>query len=183
MSGKKIVRHCSPTLAGLKTGNIFNCDCSDKARLYREIHLWNKEFNCKGIYLHLLRIRGDKAMIYVYRQKHLVRDLENPKVRSFLSQYGYNQFTIEACLLVLSNRLTVMDDFPHEIGVFLGYPLEDIIAFIDNKGQNYKLVGYWKVYTNESEAQEIFTKYKRCTENFCQRVAAGLDITRLAIVV
>lgn len=42
-------------------------------------------------------------------------------------------------------------NFPHEIGIFLGYPLDDVIGFIEHKP--YYLVGDWKVYQNVNEAK------------------------------
>ena len=33
MSDELIVRHCAPTLAGLKTGTVFGCPYSDRKEL------------------------------------------------------------------------------------------------------------------------------------------------------
>ena len=35
--------------------------------------------------------------------------------------------------------------FPHELGLLLGYPVEDVLGFIRNEGRNYLYCGYWKV--------------------------------------
>ena len=37
MSEELLVRQCAPTLAGIKTGNLFSCDCRDRAALYDRI--------------------------------------------------------------------------------------------------------------------------------------------------
>ena len=47
--------------------------------------------------------------------------------------------------------------FPHEIGVLLGYPAEDVKGFVVNEGKNYLYSGYWKVYGDLSEAKQLFT--------------------------
>ena len=65
-----------------------------------------------------------------------------------------------SCLERLKSRLMHTDEFPHEIGIFLGYPLDDVKGFIDNAGQNSKCTGCWKVYCNECEAIKTFAKFK-----------------------
>ena len=45
--------------------------------------------------------------------------------------------------------------FPHEIGLFLGYPFEDVMGFIENKGENYLCSGCWKVYSCEQDARVL----------------------------
>jgi hypothetical protein len=51
--------------------------------------------------------------------------------------------------------------FPHEIGLFLGYPIEDVKAFIKYRGMNYLLCGYWKVYHDKETAVKIFETYTK----------------------
>ena len=60
----------------------------------------------------------------------------------------------------LKYRLLKRTCFPHEIGVFLGYPLEDVKGFIDNKGKNCESCGVWKVYCNREEKDKLFQKLK-----------------------
>ncbi|MDF2472408.1 MAG: hypothetical protein K0R21_190 [Anaerocolumna sp.] len=82
--------------------------------------------------------------------------------------YNANDVTLEKKLeqLILryhkSNLKAI--DFPHEIGIFLGYPLYDVEGFIANKGENYILNGYWKVYHNMEEARNIFRNYNEVRE-------------------
>lgn len=47
--------------------------------------------------------------------------------------------TLEQLLERLSGRISASEDFPHEIGLFLGYPVDDVTGFIQNKGRNYLL--------------------------------------------
>ena len=50
----------------------------------------------------------------------------------------------DGMLRQLSRRLCCEADFPHEIGVFLGYPLTDVVGFIENQGRNFTCCGCWK---------------------------------------
>ena len=77
--------------------------------------------------------------------------------------------------------LAKAEGFPHEIGVFLDYPLEDVVGFIENAGQNYKCSGCWKVYCNECETRKLFAKYKKCREVYRRLWSQGRDIRTLTV--
>ncbi|MCR5232196.1 MAG: DUF3793 family protein, partial [Acholeplasmatales bacterium] len=66
------------------------------------------------------------------------------------------------------------NEFPHEIGVFLGYDLDDIKSFI--KGEKCIYVGYWKVYSKLNEKLEIFDKYTKCKECVINLINKGFPI-------
>ena len=72
-----------------------------------------------------------------------------------------------------------MPDFPHEIGLFLSYPPEDVKGFLEHRP--CKCVGCWKVYENEEAAKKTFAKYKACTRVYCRQLASGIDIERLTV--
>ena len=72
------------------------------------------------------------------------------------------------CVIELVRRLNMDDVFPHEIGLFLGYPSEDVEGFICNGAKNAKCVGTWKVYGDENAAKRKFEQYKQCTKAYCE---------------
>ena len=76
----------------------------------------------------------------------VARLLADPRTLDFLAGEGYALGTADALLNQLADRLCCEGEFPHEIGVFLGYPLADVIGFIENRGKNFTACGYWKVY-------------------------------------
>ena len=79
----------------------------------------------------------------------------------------------------LKERIRQLEDFPHEIGLFLSYPIEDVLGFIENRGKNYILNGYWKVYGNEEEARKSFFKYRKCTDVYHKLFMGGTPIEKL----
>ena len=99
----------------------------------------------------------------------------------------YNQVLVpkgtgsEQCLMQLIERLRAYDEFPHEIGLFLSYPPEDVKGFIEHHAADFKYAGLWKVYGDEQRARDLFAKYRRCTEIYCERLHAGLSIAQLAV--
>ena len=49
MSEELVIRHCSPTLAGLKTANMFACQFESKEELRDELSSLNKILINKGL--------------------------------------------------------------------------------------------------------------------------------------
>ena len=79
-------------------------------------------------------------------------------------------------LFLYNGRISASEDFPDEIGLFLGYPVDDVTGFIQNKGRNYLLCGYWKVYSDENRARRIFSNYDKCRNYLCNKLAQGESI-------
>jgi hypothetical protein len=181
MPEKEIILHCSPTLAGLKTGNLFLSDYKNSAVLQRDVAQWNARLGQKGLRFTVLRARNGRALIYAYRLSRLKETLSDTQVALFLAEHGYPAGHLEGCLTRLCVKLAECENFPHEIGVFLGYPLGDIKAFIANAGANCKCAGAWKAYSDEQAAEKTFSKYKKCTQIYCKKHAEGIGIDRLAV--
>ena len=75
MSEDLVIRHCSPTLAGIKTGSLFSCDCPDRKALTAALSGLNRKLVPKGIRVLPLRVFRGRALIYVYRPHALENDL------------------------------------------------------------------------------------------------------------
>ena len=67
MSEELIIRHCSPTLAGLKTGSLFSCPFHSAEELRGGIAALNKTLVPKGLRVLPLQAKNGRALIYVYR--------------------------------------------------------------------------------------------------------------------
>ena len=176
-----LINHCAPTLASLKTANLFNCTAENPTALQMAVSRWQALLAPKGVELLLLRESGNRALVYVYRPDRLTRDLQQPGVAAFLAHCGYTGTAPAACLDVLRRKLAVSSDFPHEIGLFLGYPLGDVEGFIQNQGQNCKCAGCWKVYCNELEAQKRFARIQKCRKVYARLWAQGRSVWQLTV--
>ena len=172
MLEKSVIEHCSPTLASIKTGNLFTYKYESEEELWESVEGFNECVREKGVSLTVLRRSEKKALIYVCRFSSLERDLKKPGVANFIKKYGYER---------LRSRLAQREDFPHEIGLFLGYPLGDVIGFIKNAGQNCKCVGCWKVYCNECEAIKAFARFKKCTSVYVRLWNQGRSVRQLTV--
>lgn len=181
MSEELLVRHCSPTLAGMKTGNMFTCSYADINEMRGAVRCWNQKLGKKGLRFLPLQFRDNRALIYVYRPARLSRDLRDETACRILCEKGYGMGTPERCIGQLVKRMGESDEFPHEIGLFLGYPPEDVCGFIENRADGCKCVGCWKVYGDAEAAQKTFAKYKKCTDVYCEQFAKGKPIERLTV--
>lgn len=181
MSEELIVRHCSPTLAGLKTGSLFSCAVSTREELTRSLCRLNKKLVPRGLRVIPLRYRGGRALIYVYRPSGLRRDLDNGLAREILEKNGYEPEDADGCVTRLSRRVKDNEQFPHEIGLFLSYPPEDVCGFINNKACDHKCVGCWKVYGDEEQARKTFARYEKCARVYADRWYKGRSLERLAV--
>ena len=176
----KIVRDL---LASLKTANLFSMPYESEKELSDQIAYWNQEMEGKGISVVLLRRHETKALVYVCRKTRLEKNLKQPGVVGFLTRYGYqitgDLLDVDAALAHLKERLAGQEGFPHEIGLFLDYPLGDVIGFIENAGQ-FRL-RCWKVYYNECEAVKLFARYKKCRDVYMRLWHQGRSVLQLTV--
>ena len=176
-----LILHCAPTLASLKTANLFTASFSCEKELRRQLAGWNAQLGGKGISLLLSRKKANTALIYVFRRAHLQADLKKTGVAPLLTGYGYRHTGVDYCLRRLKKRLKECDSFPHEIGLFLGYPLGDVIGFIRNEGKNCKCTGCWKVYCDECEARKAFEKIRKCRDVYTRLWNQGRSVWQLTV--
>ena len=176
-----MVRNCAPTLAAIKTGSLFSVGFRSREEMRAEIDALDRGLHSRGLRLRLLRWRSEKALVYLYRPERLARDLRRQKAAALLRRCGYAGCDPEQALEKLTQRLREDGSFPHEIGLFLGYPPEDVCGFIENGARNFKCCGCWKVYGDEQEARRTFDSYRRCTEAYCRLWRSGCPLSRLAV--
>ena len=85
MSEEMVVRQCAPTLAGIKTGSLFPCPCTDRDALLDEVRQLNRRLSPKGLCLLPLRFTEGSALLYLYRPATLRRDLSDDLARRLLA--------------------------------------------------------------------------------------------------
>ncbi len=177
----QIIKQCAPTLAGLKTANLFNYSYKDAKVLSWELKEIRHKLQDKGVYIECLKQSGKTVLLYVYRKNNLSKDLRGEGILSLLKEYGYESVETEYAISKLKKRIAEEKCFPHEIGVFLGYPIGDVREFIRNKGQNCLFCGVWKVYCDAGESLKKFERYKKCTQVYSKVFANGRNISQLTV--
>lgn len=182
---KALIEHCAPTLASLKTANLFCHTFLSDAEMSETLGFWRESLKDKGLELVVLRLRCLTALVYVCRMECLRADLCEEGVARFLSSFGYDSVEPVCAVERLKGRLEAEADFgfPHEIGVFLGYPLADVSGFIENEGKNFKYAGPWKVYCNEVETLRLFARYEKCRKIYRRLWREGRSVLQLTVAV
>jgi len=176
-----LVRQCAPTLAGVKLGNLFCVDAVDGLLLCRILARWNEILNPKGVFARVMAEKRGRYYIYVYRNSALLALSLSCKIQSFLKGFGYVRFDVESLLKFFQVRMSKSVCFPHEVGIFLGYPLEDVRDFIAYGGKNYKQIGCWKVYNDVQNSMHIFDVYKKCNKDLWNRFEQGMPLDLLTV--
>ena len=175
-----IIEQCAPTLAGIKTGSLFSLAFPDDETAKEEIRALNRLLLAKGIRAVPIGKRKDRTLIYLYRPERLKADLKDPSAVQILKDKGYSMENENLCIAQLVKHVAKDSSFPHEIGLFLGYPPEDVDGFIHRRGE-FKCCGFWKVYGDVEKASETFKRFKKCTEVYCRFFAKGASIEKLAV--
>lgn len=165
-----LIFHCAPALAGIKPSSLVSCAAVDYPAFDKDLRELNSKLNPKGIFFAPVCGCKNRVLLLVYRESKLAAHLSDSKVKQYLENEGYPvSLGTKAVINHLKTRLASSAAFPHEVGVLLGYPVSDVLAFVSNKGKNCKLSGYWKVYSNLREAALLFSRYDRCREVLCRR--------------
>lgn len=170
----------APVIAGFKPSSLINI--SNK---YKNMYdLWSSygEEYIKNINLKVFELkREEKGKTLLFYNKDILENtLRNSENRKFLSKYGYNKReSLEGFLNTLKARYAIKS-CPHEIGIFLGIPVEDVKEFINCRGKNCVYCGYWKVYSNIAAAIEIFDTYDRSKEYVIDLLSKKTDLKQIS---
>lgn len=175
-----IAFHCAPALAGIKPASLVSC-CNEKnPDIKKYIAYLNRRLNKNDIYFETMCMCSKRTLVFVYRKKILNDNIYKTENKNFLKSIGYPvELGFDSVIQHMKSRIQNHEEFPHEIGVFLGYPLTDIHDFVKHKGTNYKINGYWKVYSNPEQATKLFNSYTRCRNTLLKRMSSGKTIVDL----
>ena len=177
---KLLVLHCAPALAGIKPASLFAVrEKREEAR--QKAAALSRQCEGLGICFSAIDISESTTLLFVYNRELLAKVLSAGENVLFLAERGYAPFApTESAVRLLCQRLKAgAGGFPHEIGVFLGYPLEDVKGFIANEGRACKMRGYWKVYGDEKRARALFDMYAECNKKCFTKAAEGYSIPEL----
>ncbi len=178
---RHLIEQCAPTLARLKTGSLFTADCGTHEQLMKEIAACEQILTPKDVHIAVMREQDGRALLYVYRGKRLAQDLSCPLRREFLTECGYARFDVASAVDTLRQRICQQGAFPHEIGLFLGYPLKDVEGFVANCGRNCLMCGPWKVYHDVQGATRQFERMRKCTQVYRRLYEQGIGLIRLTV--
>ena len=172
-----LVVQCAPMISGMKISNLFNVE----KRLAPQMR---QVLERSGISYYQLLESEDKATFLVYREDELKAYLMQSLVCQSMKSFGYENLDLSDVLSHFQKRyedcMKRKAEFPHEMGLLLGYPVEDVEGFIENKGHNYLYSGYWKVYGHVEEKKALFEKYEEARKVLIELLASGRSVCEMA---
>ena len=174
-----LVFHCAPALAGIKPSSLVCCHRQHYPGLEGRLDALERQLAGSGIRLRPVRRWEGRVLVLAYRRQALEAHLAKAEVQAFLHRAGYPAGDAEQVLRHLEKRLAGSPTFPHEVGILLGYPPEDVEGFCRHRGRNCKLCGPWKVYGDPDRARELFGQYTRCRDTCCSLLGRGVGIGQL----
>ncbi len=175
-----ICYHAAPTIAGEKSATLLSFTPS--GRKMSQIWLRYRHLVSDILPVEMLEVRRVKHCVTVlFFNRHLIEErLEEPEVSYFLKAYGYEgNMSTDQALMRLRHRFA--KGCPHEIGIFLGYPLEDVKAFVANPCQECLMVGYWKVFYDAVTAERIFRLYDSLRHSVLDALRTGVSPLEVAV--
>ena len=158
---------------GIKVSNLLTVSDEEEEQICRIL-------NGTGIYHYCLYRRKNKTIYFLFRIKELEAYLQELDVKYVLEQWGYRDLSIQKVIEKFQEHYEAYmrhgRKFPHEIGLLLGYPIEDVKGFVDHKGSDYLYAGYWKVYADVEEKKLLFDAFENAKEGVLLLVANGYSI-------
>lgn len=174
-----IVYSAAPVLGKLKPSYLLIFHNKGKRKLYDlwAKYKWSIMDELKIKFYHMKTFKDSEAVLF-YNEEQLEKLLKAEKNLYFLKRYGYsNNMSIDEYLNHLKNRYEKL--CPHEMGIFLGYPLEDVDEFIKYPNKKALMFGYWKVYSHLEEAKSIFYKYDEIKNEVMELIRRGIKPDRI----
>lgn len=152
------VNQCAPVAYDLKPAELMMID----RKKVQEYEMQTLQIGKKSSTLYE---GAQKSAVLVYNEDAIKELLNENEVHQFLYDCHYASDGLEEILKLLGQNIQSYfegkQQYPHELGVLLGYPMKDVIGYIKNRGKNYLYCGYWKVYADLEKAKRQFEQYNR----------------------
>ena len=172
----QLALQCAPVISGIKISNLLTIPVK-KLRELSEI------LKKTGLSFRVVYPGKERLVILVYREKKLREYLERDEIKAFIQKCNYKVSCINHIFPLFVRRymryMELKQDFPHELGLLLGYPIEDVEGFIVNNGKNYLHSGYWKVYKDAEAKIRLFKNYEKVQTEIVRLLYEGLDIVSI----
>ncbi len=171
-----LLYHLSPVIKGVKPAITLSIS------IHKELYqIWNEigiDFvNSLGLQCTLLRKAQASIILYIYDSTQTEAIMQNFEILKFLHNLGYPMSSHFGDFVDMLVRRYAKYNCPHELGIFLGIPLDDVIDFMHCTDKPCMLCGYWQVYNDIDTAKEIFASYDKAKNDMLCDILEGLKQT------
>ena len=170
--------HCAPALLGIKASNLINLNLGKYNTLFTDLKELNTKYKRHFSYS-IIKKSNSSILIMVYKPLKLKKYLFDKNNYNYLLQNGYPKMkSLKRYINCLKNRINVCKEFPHEIGIFLGYDLNDVIDFTEGI-KPCLFNGVWKVFSNCEEKKKLFIRYSECRNLVIKHLENGKNLKNI----
>lgn len=170
----------SQVLSGIKPASTISL-VKNKNNIYDKWIKYGIDF-IKFIGLEFVELRQNKEIVIllIYNKEELEKSIFNTQHKEFLINLGYDdEQDIQGYIDKLKERYELYH-CPHELGLFLGIPIEDVKDFMNCTEKKCLLCGYWKVYNDSNFAKHIFSMYDEVKIHTSNEILKGSNSRNLA---
>jgi len=174
-----LMLECSEVLAGVKPANLISLVNRTRPCGRNLYELWHSHHDdlatrLGDLTLKVLQTRQGALLLLCYNPDHLERHLAHAGIRTLLHKAGYEtDASCEALLGELCRRIGKNGSFPHEIGLFIGYPAKDVAAFMGMVKLPFACQGPWKIYGDPAQSLNLAEQYRCCRLRMSDILASG----------
>ena len=172
----QLLLQCAPMIAGLKASNLLIIASENEADARRILN--GTKISCAR-----LARMDKKTTMLIYHEQWVKEYLASREVSELLRVLGYEGKGFYEVLHSVRKKyrsyMKKEGEFPHELGLLLGYPAEDVKGYIDNKGGHYLCRGYWEVYGDPAAKLNLFQKFELARERLIRAIFDGKEIQEL----
>lgn len=166
---------CAPVIKGLSVSNTLTVKQGEFKII--ESLLVGTPLSCFLLY------SGKNEIVLIARLNKLKDHLNNKTISSYLEEFGYENCSLEYVIEKLYIRFYEFynnkQSFPHELGIILNYPLDDIKGFIQNDGKEALACKYWKVYSNVEESLKKFKEFDKAIDTCLYQIVNGYRLDEI----
>lgn len=174
-----IAFNVAPTIKGLKAATTVTLCNHDRNMMDNWKSNKKKLLQKFNISAFELKETANAVVVLFYKESVLENKINNQLVQCYLSSFGYTpEMTITEKLTLLKKRYQ-KNACPHELGLFLGFPLEDVKTFIESPHIECLICGYWKVYKDKHYAIKTFKDFDNAKLEIISKVCSGISLTKI----
>jgi len=166
-----LVESLAPLVLGIKPSVLLNVSLEDQMQWkeFEELFTQQKKLKIKQI-----RKLNGRLQVIFYHMEMLDSVLRQKPIQDFLITLSYpEQYSLDSYLSLLKHKI-ISFKFPHEVGVFLGYPLKDVLGFMGLQPLPYRRTQGWRIYGDDTPSNEVFEKCSQ-SRSMMRKLAGSTD--------
>lgn len=156
---KWVLEILGPVIMGSKPSEILNISFKDPIKEDKISDLVSHFSNCKKISFEIIDQEEKGMKILFMNYSTLKNTLKDKKAINFLKFLGYPlEYDFDKYVNFLIEKLR-SNILPDEIGIFLGYPLKDVVGFMGYGNYTFQNTKYWRIYGDPNVSQQVYNNF------------------------